>query len=114
MLKSESLFGSWPALFLAVVIIVVLGIFMRRLGMRLDKWFFRAIPLRIVGFDFFSYYFTVAMIWLFGIWLLFINELIDLSISALGAILVFAGTCYVAVRRRKLLNGKGIHLFKKR
>lgn len=111
---SEPLIVACLSFILVVTVLSVLLISMRRLGIRLDNWFFNAIPLRKVGVEFVSYYLNVALIWLLGISLLVANDLINLVILIIAATLVPIGTGLAAIRRWKKLNEKGFTLFKKR
>jgi hypothetical protein len=73
------------AFVLAATVLSALVISLRRIGLRLDKWFFRAIPLRKIGFEVFSHYVTVAMIWLFPITLLLADGLIGWSTAIIAS-----------------------------
>jgi hypothetical protein len=101
--------------FFALIVIVLswLVIVMRRLGLRLDRWFLSVIPLRKAGLYFISYYLNVATIWLLGILMLFVNGIIDWIVATIAGTLTTSITVLVALYRRGKLLEDGSALFKK-
>jgi|GEM_PF-2836753 len=98
----------------AAATLSTLVIFIRRVGLRLDQWFFRSLPLTKDGFAFVSYYLNVAIIWLVGIAVLLSTNIIDWTISLGSGTFVLLGTALAAVRRKKMLDKRGFAFLKKK
>jgi hypothetical protein len=88
--------------------------YVKPLGLAIDKKIFRFMRIRRFGFDFISHYFKVLCMWFFMVWVLFNQEVIDLKLLTYSYICIIIGTAFAATISIKKFHKKDLTILKRR
>src|SRR6267154_5197003 len=101
-MAAGSFVSDHPAVALALVALVLGAlVILRRIGLRLDEWYAKRIPLNKRGQAFLSYYGSVALIWLILPALLLQNDAVEMSTAAWLMAVVWTGVLLAAWFRKR-------------
>lgn len=96
------------------VIYILILMYVKPLGLAVDKKIYRLMRIRRFGFDFISHYFKVLCIWFFMVWVLFNQGLIDLKSLIYSYICISIGTVFAATINIKKFHKKDLTILKRR